>query len=351
MQPKLKQTLSFFHYACPSANNVAEPNWELLSEPARLNSEVERLYPLLHHKAKQLNQFPSLPQKTQNQLRQTTIANSANLALKESFITQLAPKLEAHSIEIILLKGMAFNGTIYQGQAKRQTSDIDILVKEKDVKAAEAILSTEMRLYQPAVLYPFDNLYESTWIHKTKPNLFVDLHTGLIQPHLFPIDYEEVWSRAIPHPNYNSASIKLLSAEDNLAHLAIHVFKDCNFYHYNLIDLHEIICQQQPELESAFEIAKQWHATGALYYLLTIASKELNTPINTQTLEQHSPNWFKKQLAWLTMKKLNPIPAKEKSPIHRLKQLMAQYFVTDKIGSALINQLEFIRKKTNLIKD
>jgi hypothetical protein len=85
----------------------------------------------------------------------------------------------------------------------------------------------------------FDDLYESSFVPKSKVGAILDLHKPLTHHKLFNIVEEEVWQASAAHPAFKNNNEKMLSPEHTFLHRAIHDFKDMNFCKYNLVDSHK----------------------------------------------------------------------------------------------------------------
>jgi hypothetical protein len=138
---------------------------------------------------------------------------------------QILDLFEQSAVTLVPIKGVAFLADIYQETFLRPMVDIDILVREKELSKAEAILL--------GLGYKKDlrGLKEEYWrqdqyhIAFSKNNgnfmLLVELHWALDykrkKRHLLP----EIWQR-LRDVRYDGKIIRLLSPEDSLFSLALH---------------------------------------------------------------------------------------------------------------------------------
>jgi Uncharacterised nucleotidyltransferase len=302
-----------------------------------------RLYPLIYRKTVELGCFSKLSKQTQSLLKSITHNAIADQLQKRDFLESLVPKLEKNGIQVILLKGTAFSGTIYPEHSPRLGVDLDLLVRNKDRIEILKILESFTHHVTPAKRHAFDDLYECSLRTNDGAATNIDLHYGLTYPLLFTIDEQNLWDNSSPHPYYDSSRIHILSPEDTLIHLATHALKDLNFYHYNLVDAHEIICQLQPEVIETFTRAQRWGARYAVYYLLSMCKKHLNTPINRRDLVRFSPSVPREIAGWLVTNKIHCLAASEKSVGFRLKQCLTQLVIVDKFAKTLKHQFDYIR--------
>ena len=104
--------------------------------------------------------------------------------------------LAAAGVEAALLKGLAYERTLYPQPGARPTSDVDLLVRARDRRAAFDVLD---RLgFEPRAAAPgFDepDYHEVAW---NRGGVEVDLHLALAPYARCAIDYEDVWRAGAP---------------------------------------------------------------------------------------------------------------------------------------------------------
>jgi hypothetical protein len=181
----------------------------------------------------------------------------------------------------------------------------------------------------------FDGLFEKTWQSNCKPRVYFDVHWYLSYPNLFDFDHSKITERSTAHPLYERQKLRVLSNEDQLVNLAIHLMRDCDFYDYGLLDCHEIIHSQNVDLELTVNIAKGWGAKTCLFYLFWLCNKHLNTSIAAEVLAHIKPNSAKHVLCKWLMKNLLVKPTVTKTYNHRLKQLIVVFLFIDRPLKAL----------------
>lgn len=203
------------------------------------NPEYHHLAPLVVKNLgnKQLEQY-----KASLTLKKISIQVIANYLEKRNFVKKLSKELEYRGLKLILLKSMAFNDNIYKADSPRGSSDIDILVNDKDINEILKILKSFNFVRSQKDDKPFTDSYESTWY---SGGIYIDLHRFLVNPFKFFIDTKTLFKYSIPHAYYNSENIRILSIEDNLNHLALHFQNDCYAYHHSLIDNEHLIVKNE----------------------------------------------------------------------------------------------------------
>jgi hypothetical protein len=204
------KTLEVFKYA--TTKSVSPLTWDR-GAITRIETEIltapslGRLHGLILYNAVKRHHLDWFKATTQLQLKLNTIKLIVDIAAKKHFIKQLMAILEVHNISVILLKGMAFNGYIYDSEAPRGVSDIDILIKPHDKRMFDKIFNAIATLVAVENKHAFDGLYEQTWRSNDTAKHLIDVHTYLTNPILFNINYDQLWKHSIIHPEYDSELI------------------------------------------------------------------------------------------------------------------------------------------------
>jgi hypothetical protein len=130
--------------------------------------------------------------------------------------------LHARQIDVIVLKGPRLTASVYRNMSDRLTSDLDLLVRWKDLSAAGKTI--EALGYHPATPYEVDDRLDPYLGHQlpkfskrgTTP---VEIHRtiGLTDR----IDVEGLWTRAVPE-RIADRDVLVLSPEDFIVHLCGH---------------------------------------------------------------------------------------------------------------------------------
>jgi hypothetical protein len=175
--------------------------------------------------------------------------------------------------------------------------------------------------------YPFEGLYESNWRSIEKNSVLIDDHAFLINPRLYDIPLTELYSSDQMHPLFGSRCIRMLSPELMLLHLALHMTNDCNYWHYNLLDVHELISQKKPNIIETFSVSERCGLGDALYYVLEMSRSNLNTPIQQELLLRFKPNKFRYFFAKLLINHILTLPSVKKKFLQRFKQVAVQIII------------------------
>lgn len=307
------------------------------------------ILPLVYRNTGRKGLREKLHPKIQTLLKNNTLLLIAAEMANQQWLIRHLEVFEKANIPIILLKGLAFSGSLYPDNAPRLGVDLDLLVNEDDFELACTLLCKTMNpvLLSSKRVATHDTLFERAFSPKEGTRPIVELHRGLTNPSIFHIDQQSLWAASRKHPTYNSESVRILSPEDTLLHLAVHAFRDLNFCTHNILDAHEVWCQWHPDQERLLERATQWGARKVLFYLLANCQAIMETPVPDAVLNRLQPakaiNWINKKILQSTTLH----DAARTSLRYRLMQLTSQLSFPDHPRRGLKFQLTYARTRLN----
>jgi hypothetical protein len=347
MCAEIESTLDVYRYAC--IRRAQGVNWDqdaikriekqILSDP-----KLERLHALIYKNAIEHQQLDWFSSACQLKLKLSSYRLVADISAKKNQLTELTQLLAGHDINVLLLKGMAFNGYLYSDNFPRGSSDIDLLVQPQDKTTFSQVFKLLATPIVKKSKDAFSGLFEETWRSNTTQKVYFDLHWYLSYPSLFTFDGLEMVKRSIQHPSYRSENLRVLSNEDHIVYLAMHMTKDCDFFGYGLIDCHELICEQKPDLAKCFMIADDWGIKTGLYYLLMQCKKHMNTPVAEVLLHTNQPRYVRNDLCIYAINNIFTTPSKLKTMTHRFKQLISVFLFCDSLSKAFLHNIVFIKR-------
>jgi hypothetical protein len=186
--------------------------------------------------------------------RDRVLTVARNLVLAE-VVEECAAALTEAGVPVIVLKGMAYDATLYGSAGVRPTSDVDLLVprsKRRDAFATLDSLGFEPRAAAPGFDDP--DYHEVAW---TRASAEVDLHLGLAPFVRCAIDYDEVWALA-PALTLRRTPVRVLApahaAVFHSLHMAIDHFGIPALY---LLDLARLL-PDAGAVEQAGALARRW---------------------------------------------------------------------------------------------
>jgi hypothetical protein len=178
---------------------------------------------------------------------------SRNILLYKYFQTILQTFI-ANKIEVIPLKGIFLAETYYKDIGLRQMSDIDLLVKQEDVKNCIQIL---MNLGYVAVGRNKTEFIKNKGAAKHLPTMvlngvFVEIHYRiLIDNSTYSIDIENYWKNTNSILLHNTLTLAL-SAENLLQYLCIHLerhFNEGKIQLYQFADILGILQKHEKDFD------------------------------------------------------------------------------------------------------
>jgi hypothetical protein len=182
------------------------------------------------------------------------LTTARNLAL-ESVAEECITALSAAGVDGALLKGLAYDRTLYPVPGTRPTSDVDLLVRERDRREAFGVLD---RLgFEPKAAAPgFDDpdYHEVAW---RRDGVEIDLHLALAPYARCGIDYDALWAAMRPMPI--GAARAFVMAPEHAAvfhalHMAIDHFDVPGLY---LVDLARLL-SRGADVSAAHATARAW---------------------------------------------------------------------------------------------
>jgi Uncharacterised nucleotidyltransferase len=195
----------------------------------------------------------------------TAARNLALAAVAEEAVVGLA----AAGVDAALLKGVAYERTLYPGAGARPASDVDLLVRDRDRRAAfDALdrLGFEPRAAAPGFDEP--DYHEVAW---RRGGVEIDLHLALAPYARCAIDYDAVWRDT--HPLALGAATARVLAPAHAAvfhalHMAIDHFDVPALY---LVDLARLL-PTADDVTRARELAHAWRCARPLATAAAIAA-------------------------------------------------------------------------------
>ncbi len=166
----------------------------------------------------------ALPTAAAGNLRRAFFGNAVrNVALARE-LTRLTTLFEQHGVEPLALKGPALAMAAYGAITLRQFTDLDLLVREREVGRAFEILLQDG--YAPRAGFGLADLsrrgaFELAMVNPATPTE-IDLHWRLVPPYfaLAP-EGEGLWQRAVS-VEIEGTAVRTLATADHLLYLCAH---------------------------------------------------------------------------------------------------------------------------------
>jgi hypothetical protein len=175
-------------------------------------------------------------------------------------------------IEVVVLKGAYLAEAVYDDVALRNMSDVDLLVREKDIeRAKEALLGSGFRQWAPAAMetrFPHSH-HLVPFVGDGEGSITIELHRRLMESSIDAADY---WSRTRA-TRVADVEVLALCPEDLILHVSLHA---CIHHHLKggviaLLDMDAILDALADEIdwESLAARARLWKAGRCVALMLT----------------------------------------------------------------------------------
>jgi len=273
-------------------------NWNtFVSEAGR-----HRVAPLLYQKIKQASVESMIPEDVVRKLRANYLANAYRNTILFHQLNELVARLNSKSIPVILLKGAHLAEFVYKDIALRPMSDIDILVKE------EHLSETVRFAFDAGYHLMSDNISEKEKNNKNynygiapdvrhfetlshpETKCILEIHCSIaseVSP--FGISPSELLQNSQP-ASLNKNSVFLLSPDDLITHLCLHVSYD-DLFGYGLGALYDIAITIQYydnriDWKRLLRRSVQWRTNQCLCVSLYFAKKWFQASFPEEMLEE-----------------------------------------------------------------
>ena len=201
-------------------------------------------------------------------------------------------------IPVIPLKGMYLAQYVYQDIALREMSDVDILVRQKDLDAFEDILVAAGFMPMQQNKVPFLERGHHLRYIIDESGLMIEVHWDLMDPgDDVRVDIEALWGRAKPL-GYPRGFVRALSPEDLLLHLCVHLAN--HTFCLGLRGVYDLAMTIHAfmniiDWNKLYDIAVTWNAVRALYVNLQLVADLLDVQVSKEYLERVKPRDFEEQ--------------------------------------------------------
>ncbi len=301
------------------------------------DSGLQTLLPLVLRGVSEGGLREHLSEDGRRRLEAGRVQQEATVDRHRRWLARLEAQLIEKDLQIVLLKGAAFSGTVYPDEVPRGAADIDFLVRRDDfhpvcrMLAHDAVRQSEWS--KRRVSFSLD--YERGFVFGETVPFIVEVHRGLTIPLVFSIDASGLWKNSVPHPHFASGRVRMLSTEDNILHLAVHGYRHLDVMNHTLVDCHELICGGDPDWPLLRRRAQDWKAKGALYLLLKTANDTLETPVPAEVLAALKPGRGAAMTADAVYRYKKKYGLHYGQASYRIAQLLSQLCVPDSLARAI----------------
>jgi len=281
-----------------------ELDWDLLLEKATWY----RLSCLVSHHLRSADLSAFVPQLVLQKLQRIYYLSLARNMLFQDGLSQLLSALNGEGIPVIVLKGSALLGSVYQDISLRPMSDLDILIQPDHLDRAEAIALCQGFVYiasrHSQELARMKIRHLANMMHVQK-RISLEIHQHIVDsasPYHF--DLRSFWARA-RHVTILDSSALTLAPEDLLIYLGINFLRDRHYSSSSavgqLCDISEVILHYGDSLNWNLieRAAKEYGIAPTLHCAFYICEQLLGTKVPASILARLQPLGFDSSMVTL----------------------------------------------------
>ena len=267
---------------------VQEPlDWGVVLDLAKYHGVGPLLY-------RNLSTFCSdlVPAESLTQLRQRTQAGALLNRLLAQELVVLCEAFAAHGVPVMPIKGATLAASAYGDLTLRDFSDLDLLVPERSIAEAQAILLAQGYERKDPSSDPGEADHEEGPYHvfiKRRTLFRVDLQWVMAHQHfVFQLDRREFWERRTPVPLANK-TVPGLAPEDLLIILCVHGSKHAWEALKWVCDVTELLrAHDHLDWDQIFSSASTWRCRRLVLMGLSLARLLLDVPLPEAVLARLS---------------------------------------------------------------
>ena len=270
------------------SSRVQEPlDWGLMLDLAAYHG----VFPLLYRNLSTI--CPSLvPGDTLTKLRQKTQACALlNRSLAQE-LRNLCDAFAERSVPVVPIKGATLALSAYGDLTLRDFSDLDLLIPESAIGAAQAVLFAQGYERKDLSTDPVEAEHDEGPYHvfiKKRCLVRVDLQWVMAHQHFaFQLDRPEFWAHRTP-VMLGSSTVQVLAPEELLILLCVHGSKHAWEQLKWVCDVAELL-RSHPDLdwERIFANATAWRCQRLIHIGLALAHRVLDAPIPESVCARYS---------------------------------------------------------------
>ena len=295
---------------CETLNGLlaGEPDWDLLLEKATR----PRLSCLVSHHLRSADLRMLVPQKVLQKLQNLYYSSLARNMLIQDELSHLLAAFNKEGIPVIVLKGAALLGSVYQDISLRPMSDLDILVQPEHLDRAEAVAFYRGFKYvhsRQSQEIARIKIHQLPYLIHPEKRFVLEIHQHIVDvdsPYRFGLG--AFWTRARPNRMFGADALTL-APEDLLIHLSVHFLFDRHYQSNSalgqLCDISEVILHYGNSLDWNLleKTAKENGIAAGLHCVFYACEQLLGTQVPASVLTQLQPVKFNPSIATLFIRR------------------------------------------------
>lgn len=270
--------------------SLTPQDWQVLILAGRQHGVL----PLLHYRIRDMKQEKPLPEPVRKILHSAYMNATARNMVMLHHAGTILKALKQRNLDVIPLKGLYLAEAVYPSIGLRTFSDLDLLVRRKDLDTA--LHALQAIGYQLTTWYdPADDNHDLKHLPPLEKEDWpvIELHWSILEEDApFPVDIDWIWQRAVP-ARIAGVDVLAMDLHDLILHLAIH-----NTYQHrlkaglrSLYDIALILHQNQDRVDwsSLAKKAAEWKMERVLWLTLRLVRDLLGADVPVVVLQQLEP--------------------------------------------------------------
>ncbi len=211
--------------APPDAELLAAADWPAVLRQARQHGVDTYLYPWLAEHAPALfsPRADVAPDSAPAAWRTLFLAAIPRALQRQRQLAELLAAFGRAGIDVMPLKGAWLSETVYDDPARRSMSDLDVLVRKRDLDACHATL-LDLGYRAAGTVVQTDYLKDRAYTHTAYP-CPVEVHWDIVPFRgntFWAVDTTALWERSVS-TTLLSHPVRSLNTDDQLLHLTLHI--------------------------------------------------------------------------------------------------------------------------------
>ncbi len=203
--------------------------------------------------------------------------------LREQELSATLNGLQAEGIDVALLKGISYVGTIYKDIAERSMGDMDLLVRAHAFANAKKTLRALGYRERPL---RFEKSEYHHAVTMTKGKFVIDLHRRIYQPGRSALSMAEVWNRSIVASERDDGARRLCPSDEVLFHLLHMARSECMVSAIAYVDLPRLVKRACLSTTQILQMAKKNRVHRAVQHVLKLSDSMQVAPFHSKAFQR-----------------------------------------------------------------
>lgn len=252
---------------------------------------------------------------------------------------EIIKEFSNNAVDSIILKGLYLAFNIYPDMGLRPMADIDMLVKQGDLKKIEEIL---IKLGYTEVSQKGQRKYRYSAVFCNKDKIYIDIRWDVCHAERFKgvINItKDFWKRAVEF-SLDGVAAKTLSIEDHILYISLHhALIDLLQGTCGVWDLFYLLNKRKIDWDKVVNYADEYCIKAPVYYSLLKVSELTYLKLPDSVIEALKPNRIKKALIDYLLLKAKIMPL----------QYLCQALMMDTLSSTLRVLWQILRQSLKRI--